>query len=85
MAALDDYLDRLGRELQASPEETAEVLREVRSHVELAVHDMARNGDDRAAYQNGVAILNQVHTNLWAAPDTNTGRRKIQATTFTPA
>ena len=50
MAALDDYLDRVGRELQASPEETAEVLREVRSHVDLAVADLARNGDDRAAY-----------------------------------
>ena len=49
MSALDDYLDRLGRELQASPEETAEVLREVRSHVDLAIRDMERNGDDRTA------------------------------------
>jgi len=49
MSALDDYLDRLGRELQASPEEEAEVLREVHSHVELAIRDMERNGDDRAA------------------------------------
>lgn len=49
MSALDEYLDQLGRELQASPEEAAEVLREIRSHVELAVADMGRNGGDGAA------------------------------------
>jgi hypothetical protein len=49
MSTLDDYLDRLGRELQASPEEAEEVLREVRSHLELAVCDMERNGTDGAA------------------------------------
>lgn len=49
MSALDDYLNRLGRELQASPEEAAEVLREVRSHLELAVLDMGRGGNDEAA------------------------------------
>ena len=49
MAALDEYLERLGRELQASPEETAEVLREVRSHVELAICEMERKGGNQAA------------------------------------
>jgi hypothetical protein len=48
MLALDDYLDRLGRELQASQEEADEVLREVRSHLELAVRDMGGNGRDEA-------------------------------------
>jgi len=46
MSALDDYLDRLGHELQASPEEATEVLREVRSHLELAIQDMEQNGGD---------------------------------------
>jgi hypothetical protein len=49
MASLDDYLDQLGRELQAPPEESAEILREIRSHLELAVLDMERNGRDRDA------------------------------------
>jgi hypothetical protein len=49
MAALDDYLDRLGRELQASPEEAAEVLREIRSHLELATQEMAWNGKGETA------------------------------------
>jgi hypothetical protein len=48
MSALDDYLERLGAQLQTSPEEAAEVLREVRSHLELAVRDMGRNGNDHA-------------------------------------
>jgi hypothetical protein len=46
MTPLDDYLVRLRRELQASPEETEEVLREVRSHLELAALDIGRNGRD---------------------------------------
>jgi len=49
MPALDDYLERVGRELQASPEEAAEVLREVRSHLELAMRDLERNGGDGSA------------------------------------
>ena len=49
MSALDDYLDRLGCELQASPEEAAEVLREVRSHLELATLDIGRRENDEAA------------------------------------
>lgn len=47
MSALDDYLERLGAQLQAAPEETAEILREVRSHLELAARDMGRNGNDQ--------------------------------------
>lgn len=48
MSALDDYLDRLGLELQATPEEAAEVLREVRSHLELATLDAERRGNDES-------------------------------------
>jgi hypothetical protein len=48
MSSLDNYLDRLGRELQASPEEAGEVLREIRSHLELAVLDMGRRGNNAA-------------------------------------
>jgi len=46
MSSLDNYLDRLGRELQASPEEAGEVLREIRSHLELAVLNMGRRGNN---------------------------------------
>ena len=49
MSALEEYLDRLGYEIQASPEETAEVLREIRSHVELAVYEMEQDNGDRVA------------------------------------
>jgi hypothetical protein len=49
MAALGDYLDQLERELQASPDKQAEILREIRSHLELAVLDMERNGEDNDA------------------------------------
>jgi hypothetical protein len=44
--ALDDYLDRLSHEIQASPEDTAEILCEIRSHLELAIRDSERNGQD---------------------------------------
>jgi hypothetical protein len=44
-----DYVERLRHELQASPEETEEVLREVRSHLELAAGDVDREGGDEAA------------------------------------
>ncbi len=47
MSALDDYLERLGAQLQAAPEETAEVLREIRSHLESSARDIGRNGDDQ--------------------------------------
>ncbi|MFL7794027.1 MAG: hypothetical protein AB8I69_17930 [Anaerolineae bacterium] len=53
MPALDDYLDQLGRELQAPPEERAEILCEIRSHLELAVLDMERNGGDKDARLTG--------------------------------
>ena len=49
MATLDDYLDQLGHELQVSPDEQAEILREIRSHLELAALDMGRNGGDKDA------------------------------------
>ena len=48
MTTLEDYLGQLDRELQALPEASAEVLREVRSHLELAIRDMGRNGKDEA-------------------------------------
>ena len=48
MSTVDKYLDQLGREIQASPEDTAEILREIRSHLELAVRDPERNGQDEA-------------------------------------
>ena len=46
MPTLDDrlierYLDQLRRELQVSPEQEAEILREVRSHLLLAARDLA--------------------------------------------
>ena len=46
MPTLDDYLDQLGREIQGSPEDTADILREIRSHLELAVQDPECNGLD---------------------------------------
>jgi len=49
MSTLEDYLDQLGHEIQASPEDTAEILREIRSHLELAVRDPEGNGPDETA------------------------------------
>jgi hypothetical protein len=48
MSTLDEYLVRLRRQLQASPEETEEILREVRSHLELAMQDTVSAGADEA-------------------------------------
>lgn len=45
---LDRYLAQLRRELQASPQQADEVLREVRSHFELAVWDAEQRGRDPA-------------------------------------
>ena len=49
MSTLEDYLNDLGHEIQASPEDTAEILREIRSHLELAVLDPGWNGQDETA------------------------------------
>jgi hypothetical protein len=43
---IDTYLDQLRRELQASPEEEEEILREVRSHLLFAAQDLAGHGDE---------------------------------------
>jgi|GEM_PF-5359700 len=45
---LDHYLAHLRRELQTSPQQADEVLREVRSHFELAVWDAEQHGRDPA-------------------------------------
>ena len=50
MSALDDrlidtYLDQLRRELQASPKEEQEILREVQSHLQLALRDQTQRDD----------------------------------------
>lgn len=45
--ALTSYLEQLGHELEAAPEETAQILHEIHSHLECAVHDRARSGLDR--------------------------------------
>ena len=49
MTAIDDYLDRPRHELQSSPEETEEVLREVRSHLELAALETGRGRGQEAS------------------------------------
>ena len=49
MTAIDAYLDRLRHELQSSPEETEEVLREVRSHLELAALETGRGRGQEAS------------------------------------
>jgi hypothetical protein len=71
MTALDNYLGRLGRELQASPEETTEVLREIRSHLELAVRDVGRNGRDEAV------CLTRVLERFGAAEHIGRGLRRV--------
>ncbi|MBN1580976.1 MAG: hypothetical protein JXA89_09765 [Anaerolineae bacterium] len=43
---LRDYMDQLGQELEASPQETKQILYEVRSHIEMAVQNMQRAGQD---------------------------------------
>ncbi|MBN1955890.1 MAG: hypothetical protein JW900_12695 [Anaerolineae bacterium] len=49
MPALDDYLERLRRELQAPPEEAEKVLQELRTHLELALRDARRGSSDPAS------------------------------------
>jgi hypothetical protein len=44
------YLAELGQELCATPEETEEILREVHSHLELALWEAAPNGDDETRH-----------------------------------
>jgi hypothetical protein len=43
---IDDYIERLNRELQTSPQEAQDVLREIRSHLELAVREMGCSGEE---------------------------------------
>jgi hypothetical protein len=69
---LRSYIEQLGQELETSPQETKQILYEVRSHIELAVQDMQRTGQDEAdslarvlkqfgtAHQIGQA-LRQIH------------------------
>ena len=45
---VDQYLDRLGHELQATPDQEQEILREIRSHLLLAAQDLDR-GSERAS------------------------------------
>lgn len=69
---LGDYMEQLGQELEASPQETKQILHEVSSHIEQAVQDTRRAGQDETdclvqvlaqfgtAHQVGEA-LRQVH------------------------
>jgi hypothetical protein len=54
MTALDEYLARLSSELQASPEETVEILRELRAHLELATLDTRSEQDEDTRIQQAL-------------------------------